>query len=335
MPVAGAHRPFPLRRDGFALLAGGVVLLALATTSLFIGVGDVDFRGLLSGTSDDQGLLLLLVSRIPRTVAIVLAGMSMGVAAVVMQLVFRNRFVEPTTTGTAESASLGLLAATLLAPGMPVMGKMLVAAAFALAGSFLFLRIIGRIPARSTLIVPLVGLMLGGVLDALTTFIAYRYDLLQSLGAWTSGDFSGVLRGRYELLWISFVLVIATYVTADRFTVAGLGDAATTNLGLDYRKIVSLGLTMVALITAACVVTSGVVPFLGLIVANVVSMFFGDNLRRSLPWIALSGAIFLLVCDMIGRLIRFPYEIPVGTVAGVLGSAIFLGLLLAGRRRLG
>jgi iron complex transport system permease protein len=307
----------------------------LAAISLVIGVGDLDVASFLSGGSDDQALLLLVVSRIPRTVAIVLAGMSMGVAAVVMQLLFRNRFVEPTTAGTAEAASLGLLAATLLTPGLPVMGKMLIAAGFALAGSFLFLRIVSRIPARSTLIVPLVGLMLGGVIDALTTFFAYRYDLLQSLGAWTSGDFSGVLRGRYELLWISFALVIATYVTADRFTVAGLGDAATTNLGLDYRKIVSLGLTMVALITAACVVTSGMVPFLGLIVANVVSMLLGDNLRRSLPWIALSGAAFLLVCDIIGRLIRFPYEIPVGTVAGVLGSAIFLYLLLAGRRRLG
>lgn len=335
MSSAGLYPPSTLRRDVPALVAGLGVVLALAAVSLLIGVGDLDLASLLSGSSDAEALLLLVVSRIPRTIAIVLAGMSMGVAAVVMQLLFRNRFVEPTTAGTAESASLGLLTVTLLGPGLPVMGKMLVSAGFALAGSFLFLRIVSRIPARSTLIVPLVGLMLGGVIDALTTFFAYRYDLLQSLGAWTSGDFSGVLRGRYELLWISFALVIATYVTADRFTVAGLGDAATTNLGLDYRKIVSLGLTMVALITAACVVTSGIVPFLGLIVANIVSMLLGDNLRRSLPWIALSGAAFLLICDIIGRLIRFPYEIPVGTVAGVLGSAIFLYLLLAGRRRLG
>ena len=321
---------FPFCR--FALALAG--LLVLAFLSLFIGVGDVSIKALLTGEGS-PALQLMLVSRIPRTLAVIFAGMSMGIAAVIMQMLFRNRFVEPTTAGTAESATLGLLTVTLLAPSMPVFGKMLVAAAFALAGTYLFLRIVDRISWRTAMIVPLVGLMLSGVIEAVTTFFAYRYDLLQAVNAWTSGDFSGVLRGRYELLWVAFALAALAYAAADRFTVAGLGDAFSTNLGLDYRKVVTLGLVIVALVTAACVVTAGTVPFLGLIVANVVSLIMGDNLRRTLPWIALSGAGFLLACDIAGRLIRFPYEIPVGTVAGVIGSAIFLHLLLSRRYRLG
>jgi len=176
--------------------------------------------------------------------------------------------------------------------------------------------------------------MLSGVLHALATFIAYRYDLLQSLLAWTSGDFSGVLRGRYELLWLAAGLAIAAYALADRLTIAGTGEALATSLGLDYRGTVRLGLVIVSLATAACVVTAGTVPFLGLIVANVAALMLGDRLRHSLPWIALAGAGFLLACDMIGRLVAFPYEIPVGTVAGGIGSAVFLHLLLR-RRRLG
>ncbi|MFG1477777.1 iron chelate uptake ABC transporter family permease subunit [Xanthobacter sp. V4C-4] len=329
-----ASAPVRRRAGPVAFAAALALLLALAVASLFIGVGDLRLSALRPGAEGD-GLLLLLASRLPRTLALVFAGLSMGVAAVIMQMLFRNRFVEPTTAGTAEAARLGLVTVMLLAPELPMLAKMLVAALFALAGTFLFLRIVERLAFRTTLIVPLVGLILGGVIESASTFLAYRFDLLQALAAWTTGDFSGVLRGRYELLWIAVPLALVAYLAADRFTVAGLGDAFATNLGLDYGRVVALGLVVVSLVTAACVVTAGTVPFLGLIVANVVALVLGDNLRRTLPWIAVSGAVFLLGCDIVGRLIRFPYEIPVGTVAGVLGAAGFLFLLLGRRYRLG
>jgi iron complex transport system permease protein len=310
-------------------------LAALAATSLLVGVGEVSLATLLSADQQGRAMQLLLVSRIPRTVAVIFCGMSLAIGAIIMQLLLRNRFLEPTTAGTAEAASLGLLLAALFAPGLPVFGKMLFAACVALAATFLFVRIIERLAWRTEVIVPLIGLMLGAVLHALTVFLAYRYDLLQSLSAWTNGDFSGVLRGRYELLWITVVLALAAYALADRLTIAGLGETLSTNLGLGYRATLSLGLVIVALITAACMATAGIIPFLGLIVANVVSMIFGDNLRRNLPWTALAGAGFLLACDIVGRLVRYPYEIPVGTVAGVIGSAVFLYLLFARRLRLG
>lgn len=308
-------------------------LVALAGVSMLVGVG-VTPLALLTGEAG-HGLLVLAASRIPRTLALVFAGLAMGVCAALMQMMFRNRFVEPTTAGTAQAATLGLLVATIAAPDWPPIAKMAVATAFALAATLLFLKIIARVAFRGAVLVPLVGLMLGGVIDALSVFIAYRYDLLQALGAWTTGDFSGVLRGRYELLWLTVVLAGIAYATADRFTAAGLGDAFATNLGLDYRRIVAMGLAIVALATAACIATAGTVPFLGLIVANLVALALGDNLRRTLPWIALSGAAFLLTCDIVGRLVRYPYEIPVGTVAGVAGSALFLYLLLRRRLRLG
>jgi len=216
----------------------------------------------------------------------------------------------------------------VLAPGASVFGKMLVASAFALAGTALFLRILQQIPLRSVLVVPLVGLMLGGVINAITTFFAYRLDLLQSLNAWMTGNFSGILRGRYELLWISFALMVVAYIAADRFTVAGMGQDFTTNLGMNYRRVMTLGLIIVSMVTAVVVVTVGMIPFLGLVVPNLVRLIFGDNLRRTVPWIALSGAGFVLACDIIGRVVRYPYEIPIGVVVGVIGSALFLYLLL-------
>ncbi|HZY67013.1 MAG TPA: iron chelate uptake ABC transporter family permease subunit [Devosia sp.] len=317
------------------LLAAAFAVLALAAVSLFIGVSDVSPGTLLSSAPEDRAVQVLLISRIPRTLALILAGSSMAIAGLIMQMLTRNRFVEPSTAGTVESAGLGILVATMLFPGIPVIGKMLVAAAFAVAGTALFLRLLRAVPLRSTLIVPLVGIMLGGIISAVSTFFAYRFDLLQTLGTWMMGDFSGVIRGRYELLWIAGALAGLAYLAADRFTVAGLGEDFTTNLGLNYRRVLALGLTVVALVTAVVVVTAGSIPFLGLIVPNLVSAVMGDNVRRSVPWIALTGSGMVLACDIIGRLIRFPYEIPIGTVFGVVGSALFLWLLLRRRHQLG
>ena len=211
----------------------------------------------------------------PRTLALLLAGMALAVAGLIMQMLVRNRYVEPTTAGTVESATLGILVITLLAPDTPVIGKMLTATGFALAGTLLFLALLRRVPLRTPFIVPLIGLILGGVIHAVTTFVAYRFDLLQSLHAWTTGDFSGVLRGRYELLWIGFGLACAAYAAADRYTVAGMGREFASNLGLNHARLTLVGLLIVSAISAVVVVTAGGIPFLGLIVPNAVSLVLG------------------------------------------------------------
>lgn len=317
------------------LLIAAAFVLALAVVSLFIGVSNVSLATLVSGSEDGRDLMILLVSRIPRTLALILSGMGLAIAGMIMQMLARNRFVEPSTAGTTESAGLGMLVVLLFFPDIPLIGKMLVAAVFALAGTALFLRILREIPLRSVLLVPLVGIMLGGIISSITTFFAYRFELLQSLGNWQSGDFSTVLSGRYELLWIAAALTLVAWLAADRFTVAGMGEEFTTNLGLNHRSVMTLGLIIVSLVSATVVVTVGAVPFLGLIVPNVVSMIMGDNLRRSIPWIAVFGAGFVLACDIVGRVVRYPYEIPIGTVVGIVGSAIFLYILLRREARYG
>ena len=305
--------------------------LLLAITSLFVGVSDVSLATLFSSSADGQALQILLISRIPRTLALVLAGASMAVAGLVMQMVVRNRFVEPSTVGTTESALLGFLVVTLLAPGWPLMAKMLISAVFALGGTFLFLRLLRAVPLRDVLLVPLIGIMLSGIIAAVTSFIAYRTGMLASLLAWEMGDFSGVLRGRYELLWIGLVAGGLAWLFADRFTVAGMGRDFTTNLGLNYDQVVRLGLVIVAINSAVVLVSVGIIPFLGLIVPNIVSLYVGDNMRRTVPWVVVGGAGLVLACDIAGRLIRAPYEIPISVVMGFIGGMIFLFLLLRSR----
>ena len=315
------------RSTSFALAVAGV--LTLATVSLFVGVNDLSPLDILSGRATDQQWQTLFASRIPRTVAVLLAGSALAMSGLLMQLLVRNKFVEPGTVGTSESAGVGILAATLLWPESPLWVKMLVAILTALAGTALFMRLVNSLPrGESVIAVPLVGLMLSGMIAAATTFVAYRFDLLQTLGVWMAGDFSGVLRGRYEMLWVIAAVFVAVWIAADQFTIASLGKDHASNLGLNYQGAMNLGLAMIAISSAVCLVVVGNIAFVGLVVPNLVSAILGDNLRRSLGWVAVSGAAFVLVCDLLARTINFPYEIPVGTIAGVIGAAIFLGMLL-------
>ncbi|KPE16760.1 iron ABC transporter permease [Yersinia pestis subsp. microtus bv. Ulegeica] len=297
--------------------------------SLFIGAGHVTFANL---WSDPDMRDIFFISRVPRTLALVLAGSAMSVSGLIMQMLTQNRFVEPSIAGTTQSASLGLLLVMVFSPSASVMIKMLVATLFAMGGTVLFMMLLARMRMKSALMVPLTGIMLGAVFSAVTTFLAMEFDLLQSLGSWESGDFSGVLQGRYELLWIVGVLTLVACFIADRFTVAGMGRDFSVNVGLNYQRVMLIGMSIIAIISGVVI---GVLPFLGLIIPNIVSMAMGDNLRRTIPWVGLCGGGLVVLCDIIGRLISYPFEIPASVILGVIGALVFLLLIVRTKRHAG
>ncbi|MBY8914630.1 ABC transporter permease [Bacillus sp. YC2] len=303
-----------------------LLLAVLAVASTFIGVEDLSPLDVFHLNKEQAGTLF--DSRLPRLVSIIIAGMSLSICGLIMQQISRNKFVSPTTAGTMDWARLGILISLMLFTSASPLMKMFIAFIFALAGNFLFMKILERIKFNNTIFIPLVGLMLGNIVSSIATFIAYKYDLIQNLSSWLQGDFSLVVKGRYELLYLSIPLVIIAYVYADKFTVAGMGESFSVNLGLKYKRVVNIGLIIVSLIASLVILTVGMLPFLGLIIPNMVSIYKGDNLRSSLPHTALLGAVFVLFCDILGRLIIFPYEISIGLMVGVIGSGIFLYMLL-------
>lgn len=306
-------------------LALGLVLATLAVVSLATGAADL---GVALGRDGSKAALIFWASRLPRTLAVMLTGAALAVSGVVMQQILRNRFVEPGTVGTGESAALGLLAVTLIAPAAPIWVKMAVTALAGLAGTALFLRLVRGIPPREVMLVPLAGLVWSGVLGAVVLHIGWQTDLLQLVQVWLmTGEFSGVIAGRYELLWIAGAAAALALFAADRFAILGLGEGLATGLGLKPAAVMRLGLVVVSVVTALVMATVGMVPFVGLVVPNITSRIMGDNLRRSLPVTALGGAALLLACDIAGRLVIHPYEVPVGTVLGVVGTMLFLWLL--------
>lgn len=306
-----------------------IATIVLSFISLFIGAIDIKVSDLLDWNSDETQIFL--ISRVPRLIAIILAGAGMSIAGLIMQSLSRNKFVSPTTAGTLDAAKLGILISMLFLTNVTYTQQIIFSFAFALAGTFIFMQILDRVKFKDVIFVPLIGIMYGNILSSITTFFAYEADLLQNISSWLMGSFTLVIAGRYELLYVSIPAVILAYMYANKFTVAGMGEDFAKNLGLSYKLVLNIGLILVAIISTTVVLTVGVIPFLGLIVPNIVSLYLGDNLRKTIPHTAALGVVFLLVCDIIGRIVIHPYEIPVNVTVAVIGSAIFLIMLFRGR----
>lgn len=306
-----------------------VAAIILSCCSLFIGAIDIKVSDLLDWNSDKTQIFL--ISRVPRLMAIIMAGAGMSIAGLIMQSLSRNKFVSPTTAGTLDAAKLGILISMLFFTHTTYIEKVIFSFVFALVGTIFFMQILDRIKLKDVIFVPLIGIMYGNILSSVTTFFAYEADLIQNISSWLMGSFTLIIAGRYELLYLSVPMIILGYIYANKFTVAGMGEDFAKNLGLSYKFVMNIGLVLVAIISTTVVLTVGVIPFLGLIVPNIVSLYLGDHLRKTIPHTAVLGIVFLLLCDMIGRIVIHPYEIPVNVTVAVIGSVIFLVMLFRGK----
>ncbi|EHY1181575.1 ABC transporter permease [Campylobacter coli] len=303
-----------------------ILLVVFGIISLFIGVIRINLDDIFSLSTTQ--LEIILLTRIPRLIAILLTGMSLSICGLIMQQLTQNKFVPPTTAGTMDCAKFGILISLIFFTGASFFTQALIASIFALLGSFIFIQILRKIKLKDVIFVPLIGLMFGGIINAITTFFAYALNYIQNIQGWLQGSMANVMQGNYELLYISLPLFILAYFLAHKITIAGMGEDLALNLGVSYNTILFLGLIIVSIITSVVIVSIGVIPFLGLIIPNLVAIYRGDNLKKNLIYIALCGALFLLICDIISRLVIFPFEMPLSITTGVLGSLIFIFLLL-------
>ncbi|EAH5056129.1 ABC transporter permease [Campylobacter coli] len=303
-----------------------ILLVVFGIISLFIGVIRINLDDIFSLSTTQ--LEIILLTRIPRLIAILLTGMSLSICGLIMQQLTQNKFVSPTTAGTMDCAKFGILISLIFFTGASFFTQTIIASVFALLGSFIFIQILRKIKLKDVIFVPLIGLMFGGIINAITTFFAYTLNYIQNIQGWLQGSMANVMQGNYELLYISLPLFILAYFLAHKITIAGMGEDLALNLGVSYNTILFLGLIIVSIITSVVIVSIGVIPFLGLIIPNLVAIYRGDNLKKNLIYIALCGALFLLICDIISRLVIFPFEMPLSITTGVLGSLIFIFLLL-------
>lgn len=310
-----------------------IILIILSIISLFVGVTNISVNDILSFNIDK--IQILLISRLPRLIAIIVAGVGLSISGLIMQQISKNKFVSPTTAATADFAKLGILFCIMIIPGATIMQKMIISFIFAGLGTILFMKMIKAIKIKNIIFIPLIGMMLGKIIGSITTFFAYKYDLVQNISSWMEGDMSLIMKGSYELLYLSIPMVIIAFLYANKFTIVGMGEDFAINLGVNYNFVVNVGLAIVSLICAVTIITVGNIPFLGLIIPNIISLYSGDNLKKTLYHTALLGPIFLLACDILGRFIIFPFEMSISLTVGVIGSIIFLYMIIRGSKNEG
>ena len=310
-----------------------IILIILSIISLFVGVTNISVNDILSFNIDK--IQILLISRLPRLIAIIVDGVGLSISGLIMQQISKNKFVSPTTAATADFAKLGILFCIMIIPGATIMQKMIISFIFAGLGTILFMKMIKAIKIKNIIFVRLIGMMLGKIIGSITTFFAYKYDLVQNISSWMEGDMSLIMKGSYELLYLSIPMVIIAFLYANKFTIVGMGEDFAINLGVNYNFVVNVGLAIVSLICAVTIITVGNIPFLGLIIPNIISLYSGDNLKKTLYHTALLGPIFLLACDILGRFIIFPFEMSISLTVGVIGSIIFLYMIIRGSKNEG
>lgn len=175
-------------------------------------------------------------------------------------------------------------------------------------------------------------MMLGAVISAFSTFVGLVFQMTQNIESWFVGSFSPVQIGRYEYLWIIILITILIFIFADRLTLAGLGEDVATSLGVNYNRIILFGTALISLAVGIVAAVIGNLPFLGLIVPNIVSLFRGDDLRSNLPWVCVLGMGTIMICDILSRIIIMPFEVPVSMILGTVGAVVFIVILLRQRR---
>lgn len=312
----------------------GTSLLIVSILSLFVGAMDIHLDTLFSGGME---LKVFLLARVPRLLAILCTGVGMSVAGLIMQQLCMNKFVSPSTGATIQSAQFGILLSMVFLPGLGLWGRVVVAFAMAIVGTWIFVWFVQRIRFKSVVLVPLIGIMFGNVLGGITSFLAYRFEVTQQLSTYFVGSFALIIKGNYELVWLTIPLVIIAFVFANYFNIVGMGKDFSRNLGVNDKLVLFSGLTIASMITASVVTIVGQISYIGLIVPNLITMAKGDKIKGTLVDTGLLGALFVLVCDMIARSVIMPYELPMELIVGILGSFLFIAMLVAklngGRRK--
>ena len=305
----------------------GTALLIISILSLFIGVMDIDWKALFSG-GNGMELNIFLLARIPRLLAVLCTGVGMGVAGLIMQQLCMNKFVSPSTGATIQSAQFGILLSLVFLPTIGLWGRILLAFTMSILGTWIFVGFVQKIQFKSTVLVPLIGIMFGNVLGGITSFIAYKFEVTQQLSTYFVGSFALIIKGNYELVWLAVPLVVIAFVFANYFNIVGMGQDFSRNLGVNYKLVLFCGLTIASMITASIVTIVGQISYIGLIVPNIVAMLKGDRIKGTLVDTALLGALFVLICDIIARSVITPYELPIELIVGIIGSVMFIAMLI-------
>ena len=312
-------------------------MLFAALLSLTIGQrSDVGIANIVQLLLVDDGSLArsaVVDLRLPRALVAGLVGINLALAGLALQAVTRNPLASESVLGINQGAALGV-ALALVVPSLMVVNLDTMAIIGAVAAGFVTFSIAGGLGGRlDSMRLILAGVTVGAFSFAFVRFTFTLEDNLSRLVlSWTSANISAA---RFDqalplLLWAVGGLLVSLLL-AHGYNILALGDGASQGLGVDPRRTRFLGALLAAILTGASVAAAGPVMFVGLVIPHFCRLWFGPDHRLLVPAVALGGAGLVLTADVVSKLVRFPYETPLGVICALIGAPYFLYATLRAR----
>lgn len=338
--------------SGLMLAVLIVLLVFIAAASIFIGtanIGYVDvFRILfhhIPGLGEhisidgipDSAVTIIMKLRLTRVILALMVGAGLAAVGATMQCLFRNPMAEPGLLGISSGAGLGATIAIFIGVNKTVFGMGATAIA-AFIGALLTILIVYNISRTGSKMSPTILILAGTAVSFMNSAIIqllmiFRRDRMDYIMLWTMGSFTTSGWNKILILVPFLVAGLAVLLLYSRqLNVISTGEETAQSLGIEVEKTKKILLTVCSLITAACVSTSGIIGFVGLIIPHVFRLIVGPDQRILLPYSIIGGAAFLVICDTLARVIAPPAEIPVGAITAVFGSPFFIALLIRSKR---
>ncbi|ONM45243.1 permease [Halopseudomonas pachastrellae] len=329
-----------MRRHQWGLLSGGLLLLVLlALTSLGTGAGTYglpEVAGYLLGdpqrVADDKLAMIVDTLRLPRTLAALLIGAALAVAASLLQGATRNPLAEPGLLGVNEGAVLALVIGISFFAVESTAGYLVWAGIGAVCGNLVVLALASMMGVASPLRLILAGVALTAVFGGIANYLLLADRVaLDQFRFWNLGSLAGVQMGALgTLLPGALAALVLAALLSRRLQLMSMGDQQARALGVSTAWVRAGVLTSASILTACAVAVAGPIGFIGFLAAYCGRVIESVSLPRQLLFSALAGALLLMAADVLARWLIQPYELPVGTLLAAIGAPVLIVVVLRG-----
>lgn len=328
------------------LVFGAVMLLTLVVC-VCIGSVNIPFAdtvtviwNAITGQTQPEisAVSIILSVRLPRILCVALVGASLSLCGVAMQGLLKNPLADGSTLGVSSGASLGAVIAIafgITIPSLPFAGTMVLAMVFAFLSLVIILSLAYRLDhslATNTII--LIGVIFSMFVSSiLSLVITFASDKLQSITFWTMGSLAGSSYKNALVLLVSLVVFgSAIFRYARELNAFAIGEDNARHIGVNVKRVKLVVLIAASALIGVCVSIGGTIGFVGLVTPHMVRMIVGPNHKRLLPATVFGGATFLMLCDLVARILLDPKELPIGVVTSFVGAILFVVIFYQTRR---
>lgn len=340
-----------LRRCIFLL--GILLLMLIIIVATNLGIADISYAQtakiiiskipILNRVASVKGVnetsqIIILDLRLPRIILAALVGAGLSVVGTSFQGIFKNPMADPFVLGISSGAALGATITIVTGININYMG-ISVTTLTAFIGALLTTIVVYNI-ARVGNKVPSITLLLAGVATSyflssmISILMIFHREDIEKIVMWTMGNLSTASWNQVGILFILVLpgVIITSFFSRD-LNIMLLGEDSARNLGIEVDKVKKIILLISTVMVAGIVSFSGIIGFVGLIIPHIIRLIFGSDYKIVIPFSAIGGAIFLILCDTLARTVASPTEIPVGIITSMLGVPFFLYLLYKSKKK--